>query len=237
MRLDGYLAQCAGLSRREAKLAIARGRVRINDNLVKQASTSIGDQDEVTLDQEPVALPGELYLMLNKPAGVLSATTDASQPVVTDLLPEHLARRVHPAGRLDRDTTGLLLLTSNGQWSHKVTAPRHRCPKTYRVSLTEPLDASACRELETGVLLKGETLPTRPATVVPVDQTTVDLTIIEGRYHQVRRMMAAVGNHVAALHRHRIGNVTLDPALAPGQFRALSDAEVRNLEQTGQEDR
>ncbi|SFR81527.1 ribosomal small subunit pseudouridine synthase A [Marinobacter daqiaonensis] len=232
MRLDGYLCQCTDLSRKDARRAISAGRVRVNGKAVRKASASLPAAAEVTLDSTPVSPPGELYLMLHKPPGVLSATTDAAQPVVTDLLPEDIGRRVHPAGRLDLDTTGLLLLTSDGQWSHRITSPRHRCPKTYRVTLAEPLRGDAAGVLESGVMLAGESTPTRPATVTQLDSRVIDLTISEGRYHQVKRMLAAVGNHVTALHRHRIGSVVLDPALAPGEFRHLTGDEIRQLAKT-----
>ncbi len=176
-----------------------------------------------------MTLPGQLYLMLNKPAGLLSATTDAAQPVVTDLLPDDLAARVHPVGRLDLDTTGLLLLTSDGQWSHCITSPRHHCPKTYRITLAEPLSDEGQRQLESGLQLRNDDNATRPAAVERLSDRIVDLTITEGRYHQVKRMVAAVGNHVEALHRHRIGSLSLDDSLATGAFRHLTDPEIRGL--------
>lgn len=229
MRLDQFVAQCSSLSRKDAKRAITAGRVRVDHQPCKQAKHQLTGQDEVQLDNQPLSAPGELYLMMNKPAGVISATTDSDQPTALDLLPKEIAARVHIAGRLDKDTTGLLLLTSDGQWSHRVTSPRRDCPKTYRVTLAEPVNAQARQMLEEGVLLKGENTPTRPATVTCHSDTAIDLTIHEGRYHQVKRMLAAVGNHVLALHRRNIGGVTLDISLAPGEFRALSEEEVRAI--------
>lgn len=229
MRLDGYLSRCSGLSRKEARLAVRAGRVTINGERAGKASLTVPGQAVVALDGEPVALPQHLYLMLNKPAGVLSATTDASQPVVSDLLPGDLAPRVHPVGRLDRDTTGLLLMSSDGQWSHRITSPRHHCPKTYRVTLAEAMTEAGLEQLRQGLHLRHDDTPTRPAEVRPLSDRVIDLTITEGRYHQVKRMLAAIGNHVEALHRHRVGPVTLDPTLAPGQFRHLNEQEVRGL--------
>lgn len=226
MRLDAYLSRCTALSRKDARRAIVAGRVTINGLPAGKASTPVPEPATVTLDGLPVATPGHVYLMLNKPRGVLSATTDAGQPVVTDLLPDDLSGRVHPAGRLDLDTTGLLLLTSDGQWSHRITSPRHQCPKTYRVTLAEPLGEDARRQLERGLHLRNDDRALRPAQVEPVSQRVIDLTITEGRYHQVKRMLAAVGNHVEALHRERIGPLSLDPALAPGEYRALTDEEA-----------
>ncbi|WP_328190091.1 pseudouridine synthase [Marinobacter sp. OP 3.4] len=229
MRLDAYLSRCTSLSRKDARRAIKAGRVLMEGEPVSKASTPIPGPATITLDGEPLSLPGHQYLMLHKPAGLLSATTDASQPVVTDLLPDDLATRVHPVGRLDLDTTGLLLLTSDGQWSHRITSPRHQCPKTYRVTLAEPLTDDGCRQLENGVYLRHEDRTTRPAVVERQSDTVVDLTITEGRYHQIKRMVAAIGNHVEALHRHRIGSVTLDDALAPSEFRDLTRDEIHQL--------
>ncbi|MBN7770235.1 pseudouridine synthase [Marinobacter daepoensis] len=233
MRLDQYLASSTGLSRKDAKKAISAGRVTVDGEICRQSNRHLEETPSVGLDGQPVLMPGELYLMMHKPAGVLSATTDSSQPTAIDLLPGHLASRVHIAGRLDKDTTGLLLLTSDGQWSHRVTSPRRHCPKTYRVTLAETLPESARQALEQGVLLKGENSPTRPATASLCDADTLELTISEGRYHQVKRMLAAVGNHVDALHRVRIGEIALDPHLSPGEFRALTQEEIRSVTNGG----
>lgn len=227
MRLDQFVATCTALSRKDAKVAIARRRVCIDGIPCRDPRRPVDGTEAITLDQQPIALPGEVYLMLNKPEGVLSATRDSSQPTVNDLLPAELAKRVHPAGRLDKDTTGLVLLTSDGQWSHRITSPRADCPKTYRVSLAERLSPGAITTLEAGVLLRGEDAPTRPAVVEPLSERELHLTIQEGRYHQVKRMLAAVGNHVTALHRVKIGKLVLDPSLAPGHYRALTDQEVQ----------
>lgn len=229
MRLDQYLASGTGLSRKDAKRAITGKRVQVNDQLCRSTSANINTGDSVLLDGEPVTLPGELYLMLHKPAGVISATTDSNQPTALDLLPPELARQVHIAGRLDKDTTGLLLITSDGQWSHRVTSPRRDCPKTYRVQLAEPLTAEARQALEQGIQLNGEDTATRPAQVLACSEQEIELTISEGRYHQVKRMLAAVGNHVTALHRQRIGAIELDAGLAPGQFRELTRSEIDSV--------
>ncbi|WP_323752808.1 16S rRNA pseudouridine(516) synthase [Marinobacter sp.] len=229
MRLDQYLATSTELSRKDAKKVITKGRVRVDCVPARSANMQVADNTLVELDGSQLHLPGDIYLMMNKPDGVISATTDSSQPTAVDLLPSQLASKVHIAGRLDKDTTGLLLLTSNGQWSHQVTSPRRDCPKTYQIQLVEPLSTEAKVKLETGVVLKDEDKPTLPATVAICAETTIELTINEGRYHQVKRMLAAVGNHVAGLHRLRIGAITLDPALAPGEYRELTEDEIRSI--------
>jgi 16S rRNA pseudouridine516 synthase len=172
-----------------------------------------------------LALPEPLYLMLNKPCGVLSATSDSAQQTVLSLLPGTLAARLHLVGRLDKETSGLLLLTDDGAWSHRVTSPNHHCPKTYLVQLAEPLIDDAERRLAQGLLLRNETAPLRPASLQRLDALRVEITVTEGRYHQVRRMFAALGNRVVSLHRQRIGGLTLDERLRPGQWRALTPAE------------
>lgn len=229
MRLDQFVATASPLSRREAKQAITRGRVRVDGHPCRSANTHIDSNARVTLDNAALTLAGERYLMLNKPAGVVSATTDSDHPTVLDLLPAATARGLHIAGRLDADTTGLVLLTTDGQWSHRITSPRVECPKTYRVSLSEAAAEEALRQLESGVTLRNDPKPTKPARIRRLGDREIELTISEGRYHQVKRMLAAVGNHVLALHRQRIGAIELDPALAPGAFRELTDAEINSV--------
>lgn len=229
MRLDQFVATSSGLSRKDAKRAIGRGEVTVNGEPCTSANKQLARNAQVALAGKPLALPGERYLMMNKPAGVVSATTDSDHPTALDLLPAELTRNLHIAGRLDADTTGLLLLTTDGQWSHRVTSPRTDCPKTYRVTLSETLSAMAVQELEQGVHLHNDSKPTRPAQVAILGERIIDLTISEGRYHQVKRMLAAVGNRLEALHRLQIGPVLLDPALEPGGYRELTSAEKNSL--------
>lgn len=231
MRLDYVIATATGLSRKDAKRAIAAGRVSVAGSVCRHAATKVDGPAGVCLDDEPLTLPGERYLMMNKPAGVVSATRDGKHLTALHLLPAELREGLHIAGRLDADTTGLLLLTSDGQWSHRVTSPRVECPKTYRVTLAEAITAEAVQHLQQGVTLRNDPKPTKPAQVHRIDSTTIELTLSEGRYHQVKRMLAAVGNHVVALHRRRIGGIELDPALAPGEFRALTPDEVSTVGQ------
>jgi 16S rRNA pseudouridine516 synthase len=229
MRLDFFIANATDLSRKDAKRAIGKGRVERNGYPCRQASASVEAEDTITLDGASLALPGQRYLMLFKPEGVISATTDSNQPTALDLLPAGLRDGLHIAGRLDKDTTGLLLLTTDGAWSHRITAPRADCAKTYRVGLDAPISRDAISQLENGVRLKDESALTLPAGVQMIDDRTMELTIQEGRYHQIKRMMAAVGNHVSTLHRLRIGDITLDADLAPGEYRELTPEEIRSV--------
>ncbi|MDC0662230.1 pseudouridine synthase [Marinobacter sp. SS21] len=229
MRLDQFVAKATGLSRKDAKQAISRGRVTVDDRPCRQAASKVLEHQTVQLKDQRLTLPGQRYLMLNKPEGVVSSTGDDPHPSALSLLPPALRPELHMVGRLDLDTTGLLLLTSDGQWSHRVTSPRLRCPKTYRVTLADTIDSVALEQLRRGVALRNEQRLTAPAEVTLLTPRMIDLTITEGRYHQVKRMLAAVGNRVVALHRTRIGEIVLDPALAPGEFRALSDAEIHSI--------
>ena len=225
MRLDRFVSQAAGISRSQARSLIRRGLVSVDGEPVRDAALHVGDTERVEHAGEILVAPQPMYLMMNKPCGLLSATSDGEQDTVLSLLPPALAARVHLVGRLDKDTSGLLLLTDDGDWSHRVTSPNHSCAKTYLAELAEPLAADAESRLRQGLVLRSEKLPTRPAALQRLDATHARITIIEGRYHQVRRMFAALGNRVLALHRERIGGLFLDEALNAGQWRALSPAE------------
>lgn len=230
MRLDYYLAHAANLSRKEAKRVIHQGRISVAGTVETKISTTVTAEQEISVDGRPLVLDqGHRYFMLNKPAGVISATEDDRHETVLELLPRELRRNLHPVGRLDLDTTGLILLTTDGQWSHRISAPRNECAKVYRVGLAEPLSDEARKQLEAGVMLHSETEITRPAQVELVSGTCIRLTLTEGRYHQVKRMLAAVGNHVSSLHREQVGGILLDDSLAPGAFRALNAAEVASV--------
>jgi 16S rRNA pseudouridine516 synthase len=229
MRLDQFIATSSELSRKEAKRAIHAGTVEVNSEVWKGTGKHVPAGAQVMLDGVQLTLPGEGYFMLNKPAGFISATRDGDHPTALDLMPSELARNLHIAGRLDADTTGLLLLTSDGQWSHRVTSPRVECTKTYQVALSEPISQAAITALETGVMLRNDPKQTKPAQVKVLQPQLIELTISEGRYHQVKRMLAAVGNHVTALHRSHIGEVALDMALAAGEYRPLTSPEIASF--------
>lgn len=229
MRLDFFLAHSTGLSRKQVKVLIGKGAVRVEGEARPKANTRIADGQPVWLHDEPVRLPGHRYLMLHKPAGVVSATEDGEHRTVVDLIPAELRRDLHPAGRLDRDTTGLVLLTSDGDWSHRLTSPNHACGKRYRVQCADAVSEADLQALREGILLRGEDKPTLPARAERLSETQLLLTIIEGRYHQVKRMLAARGNKVVGLHREQIGEIALDASLAPGEFRALTEEEIASI--------
>lgn len=229
MRLDYYLANATDISRKDAKQAISRGQVHVDGQPCRQAARHVVTGQYITLKGQPLSLPGERYLMLNKPTGVVSATADRDHLTVLSLLPADQRSNLHIAGRLDIDTTGLVLLTTDGQWSHRITSPKVECEKIYRIELAEPMTTDAAQAIETGVQLHNETRKTRPARIDRVSETVIELAITEGRYHQVKRMMAAVENHVVALHRLQIGAIQLDPSLAPGESRPLTEEEIQSV--------
>ena len=226
MRLDRYLHLSTGLSRSRAKRLLREQRATVDGETVRDAAFQVPAGAVVAIDGTVLDLPGPGYYMLNKPAGVVCATRDRNQRTVLDLLPPEVAEGLTIAGRLDIDATGLVLLSADGQWVHRVTSPRHKQPKVYRVALAEPLAADAERRLERGIFLKGENRRTLPAALERLAPDEARITLVEGRYHQVKRMFAALGNRVTALHRERIGPLVLDPGLAPGEFRRLTDGEI-----------
>ncbi|MEH6627371.1 MAG: pseudouridine synthase [Motiliproteus sp.] len=236
MRLDRYIAQSTGLTRAQARKVITCKRVKVAGEVQRKASFSVADCLEVSLDDQPLKLRQHIYLMLNKPQGVVCATEDEEHTTVVDLIPEELLDQakglVHPAGRLDIDTTGLVLLTDDGLWSHTVTSPRKGCGKRYQVTLAEPLAEGGEQRLSEGLLLKGEDKETLPAHLQIQSPTELVIEISEGRYHQVKRMFAAVGNKVVSLHRLQIGPIHLDPELLEGESRLLSEDEIGHFRRT-----
>lgn len=220
MRLDQFVSQATGLSRSDAQKLIRWGQVQVDGLAMTKPASHLDPAARVTLEGEPITLPGKLYLMLHKPAGVVSATEDPTHRTVLDLVNHPHRHTLHVVGRLDKDTTGLLLITNDGDWSHRITSPKHHVPKTYVATLAEPLSAEAAQQLMLGVLLHGETQTVQATDVEILPQQQVRLTIHEGKYHQVKRMLAAVGNHVLALHRERVGEWVL-AGLQEGEWREL----------------
>lgn len=228
MRLDKFLSHATRLSRTDARRAIKAGRVTLNDELARGSDQAVQPADRVMLDGERVAPPGLRYFMLHKPAGYICATFDNDHPTVLDLLGDE-GHGLSIAGRLDKDTTGLVLLSDDGAWIHAVISPRRVCAKTYLATLDAEPDAALVETFAQGLMLRGEQRPTRPAELVLQGDCQAQVMLHEGRYHQVKRMFAACGLHVEALHRVRIGNIVLDPELAPGEFRALRPDEIKGI--------
>lgn len=225
-RLDKFISHVTQLPRTKTKAVIKAKRVCVGGEMTTQQNTAIDENTVVTLDGEQLHYLGKRYFMLNKPEGYVCANSDDLHATVLDLMDEPNLQELHVAGRLDIDTTGLVLLSNDGQWTHQITSPKKQKYKTYVVELGQPISEHAVHELEQGVQLHGERELTRPAKVEVLAPYQIRLHIIEGKYHQVKRMLAAVGNEVVALHREAIAGVTLDDSLAPGEYRALSEDEV-----------
>ncbi|MGJ4730464.1 pseudouridine synthase [Luteimonas sp. SDU101] len=230
MKLLRYLANLGYGSRREVQWMFREGRITDADGEVLYADDPV-QHATVRIDGEPLDPAPGMVLMLHKPVGVTCSTKDAGR-LVHDLLPPRFRRRdpvLSTVGRLDRDTSGLLLLTDDGQLLHRIISPRSNLAKTYEATLDRPLRGDEAAVFASGsLMLESETTPLKPARLEPVDATHARLTLTEGRYHQVRRMFAAVGNHVLALHRPRIGGLALD-GLAPGEWRQLGADDLARL--------
>lgn len=230
MRLDKFLAHQTGISRTLIARELRTGLVTVDGEIVKSGSRQISADNEVAYDGNIMShVTGPRYFMLNKPEGYVCSTDDPVNPTILYFVDEPVAHKLHAAGRLDIDTTGLVLMTDDGQWSHRITSPKHHCEKTYRVTLDAPVADDTAALFAQGVMLNGEQHPTKPARLEIITAQDVRLTISEGRYHQVKRMFAAAGNHVNALHREQVGCIVLDETLAPGEYRPLTDEEIQSV--------
>jgi 16S rRNA pseudouridine516 synthase len=231
-RLDRLLANLGYGSRREVQALVERGEVVLDGARLADASARLPVTPDLTARMTvrgaPLDPPAPLSLMLHKPAGMVCSHREAGRTVY-ELLPARWRARdpaLSTIGRLDIDTTGLLLITDDGGFLHRVISPRSHVAKRYRATLDRPLQGHEAALFASGALmLEGETTPLRPALLEPLSATEAHLTITEGRYHQVRRMFAAAGNHVTALHRDRIGALDLPGDLAAGEHRVLSEAD------------
>ena len=228
MRLDRYIANNTQYSRKEVKQLLKQGLVQVNDNTVKNAGLHIAPDDLVQINGELVESLGLGYFMLNKPEGAVCANSDADHPTIFDYVDEPHSG-LHVAGRLDIDTTGLVLITGDGQWSHQITSPNKGCVKTYQVITEEFVTDTMIKKLESGIFLRPENIRTKEAKVEKVAADEILLHISEGKYHQVKRMLHAVDNAVDSLHRLQIGPIKLDEQLAPGEYRPLTAAEIESV--------
>lgn len=235
IRLDKWLSEMTKGSRSEVKQWIKQGRVTVNDRVVCRPETKVNaEQDAVTLDGETVVYRQYVYYMLNKPAGVVSATEDRGHKTVVELLPDAARDDIFPVGRLDIDTEGLLLLTNDGAMAHALLSPKKHVDKTYLVHLDEALTIQEIKCLQEGMDIGDET-PTLPAKVEVVkgtgspDRECVYITIHEGRYHQIKRMFGKLGKPVRYLKRLTMGGLCLDESLKEGQYRELTQEEIASL--------
>ena len=225
MRLVKFLAHGGVASRRRAEEIIGKGLVTVGGEVVTDPARDVGDGDDVRVNGEPVAAEAREVWVVNKPAGVVSTAREpGSRSAVVDLVDTSV--RLYPVGRLDADSTGLLLLTNDGELANRLTHPRYEVPKTYRARLQKPIADRDLARLRKGVQL--EDGPTGPAEVRRLGKQEIEVTLREGRNRQVRRMLEAVGNEVVGLRRVKFGPLALDD-LKPGQARRLSDSEIAAL--------
>lgn len=226
-RIDKILSATGRFSRREAAQLAKQGAVTVDGVCCRDSSKKIDPEAQVlAVRGERVGWTEHIYLMMNKPLGVLSATKDRDQKTVLDLLPaEYRTRGVFPVGRLDKDTSGLLLLTDDGAFAHRLTSPRHRVDKVYLAQTGGTPGPEAAEAFAAGLTLRDGTV-CLPAKLEVLGENQVRVTVQEGQYHQVRRMLAACGTPVKTLMRQREGELSLDPSLKPGDWRELTEAEI-----------
>ncbi|WP_076539678.1 16S rRNA pseudouridine(516) synthase RsuA [Shewanella sp. UCD-KL21] len=229
MRLDKFICESTELTRSLAKRVIKSGEVTCNGVVVKDASFKVKDDTEVCIEGRQIKIVGERYIMLHKPVDTICSTIDEEYQSVLGLMDIEKVDTLHIAGRLDVDTTGLVLITSDGQWSHKITSPKKDCGKRYLIEAAASLDPALVETFAEGIQLKSEDGLTKPALLEIIDEYHARLTISEGKYHQVKRMFAAVGNRVVNLHREAVGEIELDADLEEGEWRFLTDAEIASI--------
>ena len=237
MRLDKFICKSTELTRTAAKKLLKNGVVKVNHEIVKNPATQIHENNIITLDngagEQILSARSSRYIMMHKPADTICSNVDELYPSILHYVEVDKAFDLHIAGRLDADTTGLLFITDDGRWSHNIISPKKECAKTYRVWLKNEIaaekSAALIAKFTDGIQLQGEANVTKQAILVIVETDQVLLTITEGRYHQVKRMFAAVGNKVVRLHREQIGDVKLDDTLAAGQWRYLNEREIQSF--------
>ena len=226
LRLDKFLCELEIGTRSEVKTFLRRGMVTVNGITQKSPDTKINPEQDVVMYQgQELKYQEFYYYMLHKPAGVITATEDKAQETVMSLMGDCYRSDLFPVGRLDKDTEGLLLITNDGELAHALLSPKKHVPKTYLVEVPERLDLRQIEALEKGVDI-GDDKPTLPAQVEVLTDRHIQLTICEGRYHQVKRMLKAVGSEVLYLKRVSFGAFTLDEELSKGEYRALTESEV-----------
>ena len=228
MRLDKLLADMGMGTRSELKKIIKSGRVTVDGSVVTDPGTGVSAASAVMLDGAPVIYEEFVYYMINKPAGIISASNDPREATVVDLIDERTRRDLFPVGRLDRDTEGLILITNDGDLAHRLLSPRHHVDKTYYVRVSGRVTEEMIRDFASGITLP-DGLVCMPADLEILGDDNALITIREGKFHQVKRMFAAAGCEVQYLKRLSMGSLELDESLAPGEYRRLSDAELDSL--------
>jgi 16S rRNA pseudouridine516 synthase len=219
MRLIDFIAKRTGLGKRHAKNMLRKGDVILNCDLVRDGNVALGKFDHVIVAGETLQYKTRRIVLVNKPTGVLSATTDPTHRTVIDLIREPWAHELHLAGRLDRTTTGLVILTNDSTFSESLTRPGNKVPKEYLVETDQTITAEAIDSFRKGMFFAKERIRTQPAIVVLLSETSCRLTIYEGKHHQIKRMFLRFGIRVTKLHRESVGSYMLPDDLAPGEYR------------------
>ncbi len=233
-RLDKVIASQGKYSRSEVKKLIKQGLVAVNKAVVKASDLKVDPQkDEIYVDGEVLRYKKHIYIMLNKPQGVISASTDKTQKTVVDLVPPELFREgLFPAGRLDGDTVGFVLITDDGDFAHRILSPKNHITKTYHAVLQREITAGDIEGFKNGVELGDGTLCLEAQlSAIKAERPMAEIVICEGKYHQVKRMFAALGNKVLFLKRVKMGELSLDESLEEGQCREITDEELRLITQ------
>lgn len=227
-RLDRYLSNALHTKRKDVKRLLAAGRVRVNGAIARDTDLLINQFATVIVDDKALPFTQAHYLMLNKPAGILSATKDASQSTVLALLDATQYAGLHIVGRLDKNSTGLLLLTNDGEWSRGLMAPERHVEKTYIVGVKYAISPACVEAFAQGIHFPFEDIVTRPSRLEILAPQLARITLTEGRYHQIKRMFGRFRNPVLSLHRTAIGAITLDSDLPLGAYRALLPHELES---------
>lgn len=230
-RLDKYLADAGCGTRSELKKAVRKGTVKVDGVPVKDPGYQLSGNETVTFSGKPVSFEKTVYYLMNKPAGVVSATRDTKEKTVIDLLGENGRPDLFPAGRLDKDTEGLLLITNDGELAHRLLSPRHHVDKNYYVKVQGLLTEEDCRAFAEGLKVSDDftAMPAELVILQAGEISEAEVTIREGKFHQVKRMFHAVGKEVLYLKRLSMGTLKLDEALKPGEFRPLTKEELDGL--------
>ena len=230
MRLDKYISSQGKYSRSDVKKLIKQGLVSVDGRSAKSPELQVDpDSSLVVICGETINYKEHIYIMLNKPAGVISATDDKSKKTVLDLVPPELYRDgLFPAGRLDADTTGFVLLTDDGDFAHRILSPKNHVEKTYIATLADPISDEDISALEEGILLK-DGYQCLPSKIKRINEKEIEIKICEGKYHQIKRMIGAVGNKVLTLYRAQIGGLPLDIDLKEGFCREITQEELGEI--------
>lgn len=232
MRLDKFICKVSSYSRSEAKNLLKKGSVTVNGIICKDGEVKIDEnQDSITIHDKEISYREYYYYLLHKPAGCITACEDPKEKTVMDLLKDAPGKNLFPVGRLDKDTEGLLLITNDGALSHNLLSPKKHIPKTYFVRCKYPFSGEDMQKLEEGVDI-GDEKRTKPAKVKRISDKEMELTITEGRFHQVKRMLSAISNEVVYLKRISMGNLKLPEDIKYGEYRELTLDELNELKES-----